>query len=363
MSVRPGSPRRLPFCVVVVLAVLFSLGSLGASCGAKGIAILPGVVNDPKNLSLRRDILAYGTSRMCAEMLRRGVPLKLRDEDPIIGRFYPQSCFAQELGNNNLFIQFGGYGYAWTNITKRMAFEASGAVEYEHDFLMDGSTMYVYFRQRSTTAAKFTTGMIEQPGASNLLGLPGAAGGQSYADAFGSQIMKNQIARGFTVIRQSDGAVEFGLGVVELGKRPASPYRVSESGRILLANERTEVHQNQREFVGPLEVTDSDQAIYLTVAVEGAPGVDVLVVPRAIGDAWLQTYTKQAATTAVPGYAALDEAVFSGALWRRTAVVPQGQYYVVFDNTATAGRTQPTAYAGDDRAAMISYALELGDAP
>ena len=324
---------------------------------------MPGVVNDPGNLSLRRAIFTYASEKLCGEMLRRSLPLKLREGDPAVGRFFPTSCQTQTLANNNLFIQFGGYGYAWTNLTKRIGFDASGAVEYDHDFLMDGSTMYVYFRQRSTTAAKFTTGMIEQPGASNLLGLPGAAGGQSYADAFGSQIMKNQIARGFTVIRQSDGAVEFGLGVVELGKRPASPYRVSESGRILLANERTEVHQNQREFVGPLEVTDSDQAIYLTVAVEGAPGVDVLVVPRAIGDAWLQTYTKQAATTAVPGYAALDEAVFSGALWRRTAVVPEGQYYVVFDNTATAGKTQPTAYAGDDRAAMISYALELGDAP
>ena len=348
---------------LMLLIVLLSVSSLGASCGAKGIAILPGVVNDPKNLTLRRDILAYGTSRMCAEMQRRSVPLKLRDEDPIIGRFYPTSCLSQQLGNENLFLQFGGYGYAWTNITKRMGFEASGAVEYAHDFLMDGSTMYVYFRQRSTSAAKFTTNMIEQPGASSILGLPGAQGGQSYADAFGSQIMKNQIARGFTVIRQSDGTVEFGLGVVELGKRPASPYRVADTGRMLLANERTEVHQNQREFVGPLEVTDGDQALYLTVAVEGAPGVDVLVVPRAIGDAWLQTYTRQPAATSIPGGASMDEAVFSGALWRRTVPLREGQFYVVFDNTANAGRTTPTTFAGDDRAAMISYAVELGDAP
>ena len=348
---------------LVALVMLLSLGSMGATCGAKTLSILPGVVNDPKNLSLRRDILAYGTSRMCAEMLRRSVPLKLRDEDPIIGRFYPQSCFTQQLGNENLFIQFSGYGYAWTNITKRMAFEASGAVEYAQDFLMDGSTMYVYFRQRSTSAAKFTTNMIEQPGASSVLGLPGAKGGQSYADAFGSQIMQNQIARGFTVIRQSDGAVEFGLGVVEMGKRPASPYRVTDTGRLLLANERTEVHQNQREFVGPLQVTDSDQALYLTVSVEGAPGVDVLIVSKAVGDAWLQTYTRQPAPTALPGSANLDEGIFSGALWRRTMAVPEGQFYVVFDNTSTAGRTQPTTFAGDDRAAMISYALELGDAP
>jgi hypothetical protein len=133
--------------------------------------------------------------------------------------------------------------------------------------------------------------------------------------------MQNQISRGFTVIRQSDGAVEFGLGVIEIGKRPASPYRVAESGRQMLANERTEVHQNQREFVGPFQVEDDDQAMYLTVSVEGAPGVDILVVSKAVGDAWLQTYTRQPAPTALPGYANLDEGVFSGALWRRTVAL------------------------------------------
>ena len=352
--------------VAPILTTLLCASTTGASCGQKGLALLPGVVNDPKNLSLRRAILDFGTSRLCGEMQKRSVPLKLRDEDPIVGRFYPSGCATQALGNENLFIQFAGYGYAWTNITKRMGFEASGAVEYDQDFLMDGSTMYVYFRQRSTSAAKFTTGLIEQPGVGNVLGMPttqGPQAGQSFANAFGTQIMQNQIARGFTVIRQADGTVEFGLGVIEKGKRPASPYRITDTGRVLLANERAEVHQNQREFVGPLEATSSSQALYLTIAIEGAPGVDVLIVPRSIGEPWLQSYTHQVATTPPPGLTVLDEPVFSGALWRRTVPVPKGQFYVVLDNTATAGRTQPTTYAADDRAAMISYAVELGDAP
>ena len=196
-----------------------ALSFTGASCGQSALSILPGVVNDPQNLTLRRQILAYGTSRMCSEMLRRSVPLKMRDEDPIAGRFYATSCFTQDLANDHLFVQFGGYGYAWTNLTKRMTFEAGGAVEYDQDFLMDGGTMYVYLREKSTSAATFTTNVIEQPMTSALGGLP-AVGGQNVANTFGTQIMKNEIARGFTVIRETDGSVSFGLGVVEKAAAP-----------------------------------------------------------------------------------------------------------------------------------------------
>ena len=167
---------------------------------------MPGVVNNPKNLSLRRAIMEYGTSRMCSEMLRRSLPLKMRDDDPTLGRFYVNRCFTQELANENLFVQFAGYGYVWTNLTKRMAFEAGGAVEYDYDFLMDGGTMYAYFRQKSTTAATFTTGLIEQPVTATLGGLStgaaGPGGAQTYANTLGAQIMKNEVARGFTVIRE-----------------------------------------------------------------------------------------------------------------------------------------------------------------
>ena len=41
--------------------------------------------------------------------------------------------------------------------------------------------------------------------------------------------------------------------------------------------------------------------------------------------------------------------------------LPKGAYYVVIDNTATAGRTQPGGALLDDRAAMVSLAVELGD--
>ena len=129
------------------LAVIaFALSFVGASCGQAALAIMPGVLNDPGNLSLRRAILAFGTSSICSEMLRRSVPLRMHEEEPSMGRFFPASCFAQTLQNGNLLVQFSGTGYLWTNVTKRLTFEASSSVEYQQDFLMDVSTLYAYFR-------------------------------------------------------------------------------------------------------------------------------------------------------------------------------------------------------------------------
>lgn len=345
-----------------VLSVAFCLSFVGASCGQKSLAIMPGVLNDPGNHSLRRALFSYAQGQICKETQKRSIPIKLRADDPATGRFFPTTCNTKELANENLSLQFGGYGYAWSNLTKRLSFDAGASVEYQHDFLMDGSTMYVYFRQKSMSATSFQTRLIEQTPTS----LPGVPGGstQSFLDAVGGQILKNELARGFTVIRDSDGHVDFGLGVVEKGKRPSSPYEVAPgSDRLILANDRSEVHQGQREHAGPFEVTGKGQALYLSVSIDGAPGIDVLVVHRGQGEEWLTQYVNVVAPGPPPSPPVLDEAVTMGLVWRRTVPLPAGQYYVVFDNTAAAGRTAPAGQGNDDRAALVSYAVELGDAP
>ena len=50
-------------------------------------------------------------------------------------------------------------------------------------------------------------------------------------------------------------------------------------------------------------------------------------------------------------------------LWRRTVPLAAGSYYVVLDNTATAGVTAPAGHAHDDRAALVSYGVQIGDRP
>jgi len=343
-------------------SVVFALSFMGASCGQASLSVMPGVVNDPRNLTLRRGIFSFAQGQICREFQKRTVPLALREGDPGTGRFFPNACSAQELANGNLLLQFGGYGYAWTNITKRIGFDANAAVEYDHDFQMDGSTMYVYFRQRSTSAATFTSRVVEQPPQAPMVGLPGGSP-QGFLDTVGSSVLQKELARGFTVIRDADGTVSFGLGFVEKGKRPAQPFEAKDNGRQVLSNESVEVHQGQRDHAGPYEITGKGKALFLSVAIDGASAIDVMVVHRGVGEAWLVQYVNVAAPGPPPAVPVLDEAVTSGMVWRRTLPLPAGQYYVVFDNTAAAGRTSPPGTTGDDRAALVRYAVEVGSAP
>ncbi|WP_156339146.1 hypothetical protein [Chondromyces crocatus] len=346
-----------------LLLLFFLLGLPAASCGQSALGLMPGVVNNTGNLSLRRAVLAWAQQQICSEVQKSSVPLRLHPEDdPAMGRFFPNSCQTQQLQNGNLQVTLGGYGYAWTNLTRRLGFEASATVEYEQDFLMDGGAMYVYFRQRSTTATTFNTRLIEKP-ATLAVGGFSLSPGSAMANSFGAQLLSSEIARGFTVVRESDSTVSFGLGLIEKGVRPPTPYERGDSKRRILANESSEIHQEQRDYVGPLEVTGNGQALGITVHVDGAASVDVLIVPRGPADPWLQGYTTQAATTPPPTPPLLAESVPAGAIWRRTVALPRGYYYLVLDNTSTAGPTAPSGHAHDDRAALVRYAVQLGDAP
>jgi len=189
--------RRLRLFLVALLA----LGAMGASCGEVAVRLMPGVINNPGNRSLRRAIFGFATNKICVEMQGRSVPLKLRDGDPNIGRFFPTACSVRELPNENLFVQFVGHGYAWTNVTGRMGFEASAAVEFEHDFFVEGSTMYVYFKQKNTQSSSFRAIMVERGEGSAAAGVAGLLGGsvKQVTQQLGERLLKHQLAQGFTV--------------------------------------------------------------------------------------------------------------------------------------------------------------------
>ena len=78
-------------------------------------------------------------------MMTHDALLQLQPGTPVIGRFYPTSCNQQQLQNGDYFVQFAGYGYGYTPITKKLTFTMAGAVEYDADFQLAGSTMYIYF--------------------------------------------------------------------------------------------------------------------------------------------------------------------------------------------------------------------------
>ncbi|MBI3202526.1 MAG: hypothetical protein HYZ29_13375 [Myxococcales bacterium] len=353
------------------LLVLISLALLGTSgcpkketLGSASMSLLgPGVINNPKNKSLRFDILKFGLERFCFEMTRRGAPLKLSDDQPVAGRFFADTCSQTVLDDEHrksIIVQYTGKGYGWTNVTGRLGFTAAGLVEYAPDFqLHENGSLYIYFRPRKIDSTNFTTLMVESSIARGGMGLLNVN-----PDQIGRQIVDGQLQRGFTVIRYNDkGETDFALGYVPKGRRPFKPFVVDSADKTTLGNERTEVHTGQMDFIGGFELTDGDQALYLTASIDGAAGVDAFLVPKFLGDQMIEHYVKNAGAAPLPQPPLLDEALTQGQVWKRFVPAPKGVYYLVIDNSNQVGRTAPQAQAGDDRAAKVDYVVQSGDRP
>lgn len=320
-----------------------------------------GVINDPANKSLRFDLLKFGLAEFCTEMQRRGVALKMRDGDPNIGRFFATSCGSQlidEEKRQSILIRYAGRGYGWTNVTHRVGFESEGLIEYGTDFQMHGETMYIYFRPRQVASTAFRTTLVESQLANTGIAVTGIR-----PDQIGQEIVQSQLRRGFTVIRYSkSGETDFALGVVAPGQRPFHPFQVVQTSHSTVANDRTELHSGQQDYIGGFSVTDADQAIYLTMTLDGAPAVDVMLLPKPVGDVMLSTYTTQAGPAA-PQTSAFGAVLSAGVPLRQYMPVPPGSYYLLVDHSSAVGLTAPPNVAFDDRAARIDYLVQIGDRP
>lgn len=309
---------------------------------------------------MRRSMLRKAMGDFCTQMKSRNAPLKLSPDSPIIGRFYPTQCTTSE--GDLLNVSFNGYGYAWTNVTKKTTFLGGSAAAFRYDFQVtdgDQCDIYSYFRPSRIDSTNFQTHRIESQMASMFAGL------SSLGNDFGKQTLSKKLQEGFTVIARdgNEANVDFALGIVPLGKRPFHPYQVERGdGKITYENDRTEIHQNQRDFIGPIVVEESGKAIFLTAAVDGVPAIDVLVMRKAEGEQSLQYYFEYPQTGPLAGIPMSSEVLSNGNQLKRAIVVPPGTYYVVFDNTPTAGQVAPTINPLDDRAAVVNYLLQIGDA-
>lgn len=309
---------------------------------------------------MRRSMLRKAMGDFCLQMKARNAPLKLSQDSPVIGRFYPNQCTATD--GELLNVTFSGYGYAWTNVTKKTTFLGGGSAAYRYDFQVTNEgqcDIYSYFRPARIDNAHFQTHRIESQMASMFAGL------SSFGNDFGRQTLSRKLQEGFTVVA-TDGSqsnVAFALGIVPLGKKPFHPYQVDRGdGKITYENERTEIHQNQRDFVGPIVVEEAGRAIYLTAALDGVPAIDVILMRKLEAEQSLQYYFEYPQAGPLAGQPMTSEVLANGHPLKRAIVVPTGTYYVVFDNTNTAGQVSPTIHPLDDRAAVVNYLIQIGDA-
>lgn len=319
-----------------------------------------GTINQPENLSMRRSILRKGMGDLCAHMLKRNAPLRLSPDSPVIGRFFPQQCAANEQ-EQNVHLAFSGIGYGFTNVSKKVTFTANASALYRYDFRVreqGDCDIYAYFRPSRVDTSDFKVYRIEGT-AANVLNTFTNMG-----ETFGRQLVGSKLQEGFTVVsydaKETD--IDFALGIVPVGQKIPHPYQAHGGERATYESERVEVHQNERDFVGPIPVEGSGRAIFVTAQVDGAPAVDVLLMRKEEGDASLRLYFEYPQAGPLAAVPLGGDIARQGQELKRAFPVAAGMYYVLFDNTSSAGQVSPPMNSFDDRAAVVSYLIQVGDA-
>jgi hypothetical protein len=323
-----------------------------------------GPINDPSNRTLRRNLMSFGLGQFCQQMTTHNAPLKLAADAPVIGRFFPQHCTQQVLDNGDLWVQFDGQGYAFTNLSRKVTFTSAATIQYNQDFrCATDNSIYAYFDTRTVSPPDFRIVQIEQPMA-NLVQNWIAP----FADSFGRQIVSGQLGQGFTVIQGDDGSTDFDVGHLPLGQRPVHPFNLHGNNRATVESLRTQVNANERDFIGPITVDGGGRAIYLTMQLDGQQAVDVMVLPKAVGDQALQQYVSYGPAGPLGVQPTFQDVLQYGVQYQRAVPVPAGMYYVVIDNTPSAGQVAPPVtglalpFGVADAAAVVNYAIQIGDA-
>ncbi|MBK8251594.1 MAG: hypothetical protein IPK82_02870 [Polyangiaceae bacterium] len=335
-----------------------AVGAIAASFSFAGCPCLESVVNPSPALQWWL-FSNFGASRMCPEMLKQGLSLRLQERQPAIGRFFPSQCsYAVDDNRRTVAVSFSGTGYGYTTATKRVGFSVSGTIELRPGIQLAGDKAYVFGHfNRIIMGPTFQVGYIENPVVDIAANLPGIG---SMANLFGNQVVAGELTRGFTVVNTDKGN-DFALGILMPPQMPHHPYDTSASERYTFANETVEVHQNQRDYLGPFEVPEAGKSLYLALSNQG-PALDIMVVNRFTGDAWRDQY-QRGMLAAAPGPIVAGGPLNANMSETRRYALPPGSYYVVVDNTAAAGLVNPPAslLPLGDAMARVSYVAQLGE--
>ncbi len=336
-------------------AALVALSAL--ACG-----LFRGAVNDSP--SLRWWLFSnFGASRLCPEMLKRSAPLRLQSGGNVIGRLFPIACQQHvDEQRQTVSLEFTGSGYAWTPIAGRVGFSAHAGVEYRADFSLQSDAMYVWARaQRLLFAPEFRVGSIENP----LVDWAQKQSPVGYlTNTFGAQVASSQLLSGFTVVRTEAGDA-FSLGILLPPERPRQPFGAGGDGRLLVDADTAEIRAEQVDFLGPIVVEESGQALYFKYSATG-PVAEALLWSRADADAWRERLQSGAALGPPPAPASLGFMLASGLTEEQRVPLPPGQYVLVIDNSSRVGRINPPwnpLNAVGANPLVLSYRLELGEAP
>ncbi len=344
-------PRRR-FVPRALLAILL-VAIVSASAGCAGI------VN--ASPALRWWLFSnFGAQHVCPEMMKSSVSLRTQDRAPGIGRFFPTQCsYNVNDDAKTLTVNVAGTGYAYLPTAKRVGFTMTVSVEYRPDFMIAGDDLYVWGRMnRIVNGPNFQLGFVENKVIDVATAITPLGSGVNF---IGNQVVAGFMTRGFTVVDNSDTGREFALGQLNPPQHPFHPIEVTDKDVYTFANETVDVYSNQRDFLGPFEITDSDKNLELKMNLSGN-AVELIVVSKQVGDQWLDSYVKGFPLGPPPGPMLAGSPIQPGSSTRKFRLQP-GLYYVVVDNTSAAGMVNPPL--GTilnpifDPAARLSYVAQL----
>lgn len=301
----------------------------------------------------------FGAQRVCPEMLKTSLTLRMQDRAPGIGRFFPSQCsYTVNDDAQTLQVNIAGVGYAYVPPAKHIGFNLNVAVEYRPDFMIAGDDLYVWGKfSRMISAPNFQLAYVENPALDVATTLTPLGSG---ANLLGNQVVAGFLSRGFTVVDNSDTGKLFSLGILSPPAKPFQPIQVDDDSSYTFANETIDVYVGQRDFLGPFEVADDDQQLQLKFNLTGSPA-EFMVVTKGTGDNWIAAYNAGQAGPAPPPGAIMGAPLNQGPTIKRLTLQP-GMYYVVVDNTTTAGVVNPPITLPNplfDAATRISYVAQL----
>jgi hypothetical protein len=304
----------------------------------------------------------FGASKICPELIKKGVGLRLQERAAAVGRFFPNQCSVDvNEEKETIVVSFSGTGYAFTPLTRRVGFSTVASVEYRPDFYMGEDDMYVWGKVNGiVNGPSFKLGYVENIIANTATSMTPLG---TIANLFGNQIVSGELTRGFTVVRNDETGDDFAMGILMPPQKPHHPFDVSQSEFYTFANESVEVHANQMDFLGPFEVVEAGQTLTLKYSLVG-PAVDVLVVDKITGDAWRETYQTGRPLGAPPGPILAGAPLQPGPDVRQNYQLAPGQYYVVIDNSPFVGTVAPIVFAITpltDPTAQLTYVAQLAE--
>lgn len=339
---------RRAFLGMIVLALAFT----GAGCPC----VRSAVNGSPE---LRWWLFSsFGASKICPEMLKRGVPLKLPQlGNASVGRFFPSQCFVQvDDARKSIVMSASGTGYATLPVARRVGFYVGMTVEYVPDFRLESDSTYVWGQfSRFVSPPDLRIVGVENP----VVNLATRTPAGDVATALGNGLVAGEIGKGFTVVRQDDGD-DFALGHLEPPKKPARQF-TGGADHVVLASDLTGVSGQSRDYLGPFTIENKDAALFVHAKVDGAP-LAFAVVERSVGEAWRRAYEAALPLAPAPGPMMAQGTLGIGEANLRFPLQP-GTYYVVLENQAQA----PFAPLGvplpvPEQLAYASYSIEVGDA-